>query len=133
MTGTKLIESAFKANQRNAAAANALCDIFLRKGQYKRVSPALSAYFIAISLGLTPFATVYRSQALKLAERTIQFADTVTLLNEGYIRAGRVCHSEGSYEDATKHFKVAASGMPKNVLAAIGLAQMQMRNGTLIL
>jgi hypothetical protein len=37
MVGSKLIEKAFNSNQRNASAANALCDIFLRKGQYKRV------------------------------------------------------------------------------------------------
>ena len=37
MAGSKLIERAFNGNQRNASAANALCDIFLRKGQYKRV------------------------------------------------------------------------------------------------
>jgi hypothetical protein len=38
MAGSKLIERAFNSNQRNASAANALCDIFLRKSQYKRVS-----------------------------------------------------------------------------------------------
>lgn len=100
--GSKLIERAFNANQRNAAAANALCDIFLRKGQHKR--------------------------ALKLAERTIQFADTVTVLTDGYIRAGRVCHAEGSIADATRHYTAATNGQPKNVIAAVGLAQMQMRN-----
>ncbi|KAI0065995.1 TPR-like protein [Artomyces pyxidatus] len=102
MVGTRLIERAFKGNQRNAAAANALCDLLLRKGQHKR--------------------------ALKLAERTIQFADTVTILTDGYIRAGRVCHAEGSYADATSHFRDAADGQTKNVLAALGLAQMQLRN-----
>lgn len=35
--GTRLIEKAFNANQRNSAAANALCELFLRKGQHKRV------------------------------------------------------------------------------------------------
>ena len=69
------------------------------------------------------------SQALKLAERTIQFADTLAVLTDGYIRAGRVCHAEGSYSDALKHYKQAAEGQPKNVLAAIGFAQMQLRNG----
>jgi hypothetical protein len=37
MVGSKLIERAFNSNQRNASAANALCDIFLRKGQHRRV------------------------------------------------------------------------------------------------
>ncbi len=36
--GAKHIEKAFNLNQRNAAAANALCDFFLRKGDHKRVS-----------------------------------------------------------------------------------------------
>ena len=36
--GTRLIEKAFNANQKNSAAANALCELFLRKGQNKRVS-----------------------------------------------------------------------------------------------
>ena len=68
-------------------------------------------------------------QALKLAERTIQFADTMAVLTDGYIRAGRVCHAEGSYGDALKHYKQAAEGQSKNVLVAIGFAQMQLRNG----
>ena len=70
-------------------------------------------------------------QALKLAERTVQFADTMAVLTDGYIRAGRVCHAEGSYGDALKHYKQAAEGQSKNVLAAIGFAQMQLRNGGL--
>jgi RNA polymerase-associated protein CTR9 len=68
-------------------------------------------------------------QALKLAERTIQFADTMAVLTDGYIRAGRVCHAEGSFGDALKHYKQAAEGQSNNVLAAIGFAQMQLRNG----
>lgn len=35
--GTKLIEKAFNTNQRSASAANALCELFLRKGNHKRV------------------------------------------------------------------------------------------------
>jgi RNA polymerase-associated protein CTR9 len=37
MAGTKLIEKAFHANNRSAAAANALCELFLRKGNHSRV------------------------------------------------------------------------------------------------
>jgi RNA polymerase-associated protein CTR9 len=70
-------------------------------------------------------------QALKLAERTIQFADTMAVLTEGHIHAGRVCHAEGSYSDALKHYKQATEGQSKNVPAAIGFAQMQLRNGRL--
>ncbi len=66
---------------------------------------------------------------MKLAERTIQFADTITVLTEGYVRAGRAAHAEGSTMLATKHYSAAIEGHPKHVLAAIGLAQMQMQNG----
>ncbi|KAG1725277.1 uncharacterized protein EDB91DRAFT_1169030 [Suillus paluster] len=83
LAGTKFIEKAFNANQKSAAAANALCELFLRKGSYKR--------------------------ALKLAERTIQFADTLTLLTEGNLRAARVWPA-------------------KTYLGAIGMAQMQIQN-----
>jgi RNA polymerase-associated protein CTR9 len=37
-TGSKYLERAFNANQRNASAANALCEIFIQKGNNKRVS-----------------------------------------------------------------------------------------------
>jgi RNA polymerase-associated protein CTR9 len=40
MRGTKLIEKAFNKNQKSASAANALCELFLRKGNYTRVSTA---------------------------------------------------------------------------------------------
>ncbi|KAJ7467095.1 RNA polymerase II-associated protein [Mycena latifolia] len=100
--GTRMVERAFKANQKSAAAANALCELFLRKGTHDR--------------------------ALKLAERTIQFADTLTVLTEGYIRAGRVSHAEGSLPQATKYYSSATEGQPKHVIGAIGLAQMQMQN-----
>ncbi|KAF5351734.1 hypothetical protein D9756_007677 [Leucocoprinus leucothites] len=102
ISGTKLVETAFKANQKSAAATNALCEIFLRKGNLKR--------------------------ALKLAERTIQFADTLTILTEGHLRAGRVCHAEGSHIQAERFYSAAIDGQPKHVLGAIGLAQMQLQN-----
>lgn len=68
-------------------------------------------------------------QALKLAERTIQYADTLTVLTDGYIRAGRVFHAEGNIPEATKCYYKAKDGQPTNVLAAVGLAQMQLKNG----
>ncbi|KAI0645859.1 RNA polymerase II-associated protein [Trametes meyenii] len=102
LRGTRLIERAFNANQKNSAAANALCELFLQKGQTKR--------------------------ALKLAERTIQFADVKGILCDGYLRAGRVCHKEGSKRDAMSHFKKASEARKDSVLAIIGLAQLQMKN-----
>ncbi|KAF8895729.1 RNA polymerase II-associated protein [Gymnopilus junonius] len=100
--GTKLIEKAFHANNRSAAAANALFEFFLKKGNHSR--------------------------ALKLAERTIQLADTLTILTEGYLRAGRVSHVTGSLVQATKFYNAAVEGQPKNIVGAIGMAQMQMLN-----
>lgn len=74
-------------------------------------------------------------QALKLAERTIQFADTLTVLTEGYIRAGRATDGatdgEASIRQATTYYTTAIKGQPKHILGRIGLAQMQMKNGSL--
>ncbi|KAL1945926.1 hypothetical protein VTO73DRAFT_1928 [Trametes versicolor] len=102
LRGTRLIEKAFNANQKNSAAANALCELFLQKGQTKR--------------------------ALKLAERTIQFADVKGIVCDGYIRAGRICHKEASIRDAMTHFQKAKETKKDNVLATIGLAQLQVKN-----
>ena len=123
MTGTKLIETAFKANNRSAAAANALCELFLRKGDHSRVR--IFFFFLAFS----DSSIVFLHQALKLAERTIQFADTKTILTEGYLRAGRVSHARGSLSQATKFYFNAVKGQPKHVVGAIGVAQTQMLNG----
>jgi len=122
LTGTKLIETAFKANNRSAAAANALCELFLRKSDHSRVRAFLSLF-------LGPSLIVFLYQALKLAERTIQFADTKTILTEGYLRAGRVSHAGGSLAQATKFYFDAVKGQPKHVVGAIGMAQSQMLNG----
>lgn len=70
-------------------------------------------------------------QALKLAERTVQFADTLTLLTEGNLRAARALHAEGSTKEATKYYTIATEGHPKHILGAVGMAQMQMLNGKL--
>lgn len=43
LIGTKYIERAFNANQKSAAAANALCELFLRKNNLKRVRLYLKA------------------------------------------------------------------------------------------
>ncbi|THH04202.1 hypothetical protein EW145_g5695 [Phellinidium pouzarii] len=100
--GTKYCERAFNGNNRNAAAANALFEYFLRKGDKKR--------------------------ALKLAERTIQFAETLTLFSAGHIHAGHLAQMDDSVSDAMRHFNAALKSNPKNMLAAIGLAQAQLKN-----
>ncbi|EMD33781.1 hypothetical protein CERSUDRAFT_117863 [Gelatoporia subvermispora B] len=102
LLGTRFVERAFKANQTNAAAANVLCELTIQKGQYKR--------------------------AEKLAERVIQFADTKTLLSEGYIRAGRITQAEGIAQDAFKHYAKAKEGSQPNIVASVGIAQLQLKN-----
>lgn len=71
------------------------------------------------------------TQALKLAERTVQFADTLAVLTEGNLRAARALHAEGSINEATKYYTTATEGQPKHILGAIGMGQMQMLNGKL--
>lgn len=66
---------------------------------------------------------------MKLAERTIQFADTLTILTDGYIKAGRASHADGSILDATRHFTEATKAPVMNAMAAIGLAQIQLKAG----
>jgi RNA polymerase-associated protein CTR9 len=56
----------------------------------------------------------------------VPFADMMAILTDGYICAGHVCHAEGSYSDTLKHYKQATQGQSKNLLAAIGIAQMQL-------
>lgn len=75
------------------------------------------------------FGTEKFEQAMKLAERTIQFADTLTILTDGYIKAGRVSHAEGSTPDATRHFTEATKGPVVSAMAALGLAQIQLKAG----
>ncbi|KAF8513907.1 RNA polymerase II-associated protein [Hysterangium stoloniferum] len=97
-SGYKFVEKAFNTNKQSAAAANVLSALFLRKGNY--------------------------GTALKLAERTIQYADTLVILSDGYIRAALVSHAEGEMGEAMKHYMAAKDGMPSNILANVGLAQM---------
>jgi len=68
-------------------------------------------------------------QAMKLAERTIQFADTLTILTDGYIKAGRASHADGAVLEATRHFTEAMKTPVINPIAAIGLAQIQLKTG----
>lgn len=101
--GYKHVEKAFNTNKQCAAAANVLSALFLRKGNFPT--------------------------ALKLAERTIQYADTLVVLSDGHIRAALVSHAEGRMAEAMKHYSAAKEGMPNNILANVGVAQMYIHNG----
>lgn len=97
--GSKHIERAFHINQKNGATANCLSEYFIRRGEARK--------------------------ALKLAERSIQYADSITILSEGHLRAGRVAHLEGRYDDAITHY-TNAKNLP---LASIGIAQCHIKRG----
>lgn len=51
--GTKSINLAFKANQKNSAAANALCELLLRKGQSEKVSNGPDCFVSAMPSSLS--------------------------------------------------------------------------------
>ena len=68
-------------------------------------------------------------QALKLAERAIQHADTLAVLSDGYVRAARVSHAQGQYEEAKELYVHASDGSPGNIIATVGLAQIQLHSG----
>lgn len=101
-TGYKHVEIAFNTNKQCAAAASVLSALFLRKGNFQT--------------------------ALKLAERTIQYADTLVVLSDGHIRAALVSHAEGKMTEAMRHYSAAKEGMPNNILANVGMAQMHIHN-----
>lgn len=74
-------------------------------------------------------------QAWKLAERTIQCADVLTLVSAGHIHAGYLSQKEHSLPEALRHFTAAIKSNQnnqKNVLAALGLAQAQLESGMFI-
>jgi RNA polymerase-associated protein CTR9 len=106
--GTKIVERVFKKHNKNAAASNILSYIQLQRTSH---DPNL----------LVP--------SMKLAERTIQFADTLTILNEGHIRAARAAQAEGSYSQALSLYTSAASrSMVPHTLAVLGQAQIHIQN-----
>jgi len=111
--GSKHIERSFGTNQKNAANANCLSEYFIRRGEPRKVCLALWTCLACIE------KKIFFLKALKLAERAIQFADTLAVVNEGHLRAGRVAHLEGRYDDAITHYN-AAKNLP---LASIGIAQ----------
>jgi RNA polymerase-associated protein CTR9 len=68
-------------------------------------------------------------RALKLAERTIQYADTLSLLADGHLRAGRAAHLEGGRPDeAARHYELANKSIP-SVWASVGLAGAHIQKG----
>ncbi|KAF8334987.1 uncharacterized protein EI90DRAFT_3144919 [Cantharellus anzutake] len=105
-TGLTRIQTVFKLNKYNAAAANALSEFFLRKNDI--------------------------NTALRLAERTMQFADTLPLFTDGHLRTARVAHASGRFDDARRHYASAVEGAPKHLLANLGVAQMQIQNDEIL-
>lgn len=81
--GTKLIQGAWNTSgQKSAASANVLCDVILKRGEWRKVCGFILPNEACAQISF---------KALKLAERTIQYTDTLALLTDGWIKAGRVC------------------------------------------
>lgn len=53
----------------------------------------------------------------------------MSLLADGHVRAARVAHAEGKFDDARTHYIAAMDNAPRNLLANLGVAQMQVQNG----
>ncbi|KAG8952026.1 hypothetical protein FRC04_005359 [Tulasnella sp. 424] len=101
--GSKLLTSVFKAatlTSVGAAAASAVAEVLQRQGHSDR--------------------------SLKLAERAIQFSDTLAVLADGHIRAARACQDLGKTKIALRHYTYATESAPTKVLAWIGKAQMHL-------
>lgn len=67
--------------------------------------------------------------ALKLAERTIQFAETLALFSAGQIHAAYLAQLNNQTAEATRFYSAALKSNPKNPIASIGLAQQQYKTG----
>ncbi|KAG8995767.1 hypothetical protein FRB94_011657 [Tulasnella sp. JGI-2019a] len=101
--GSKMLSMVFKAEANSslgAAAASALAEVLDRQGLHER--------------------------SLKLAERAIQYADTLPVVSDAQVRAARSCHALGLHEQAMRHYTSAAEGAPTKALAWIGKAQMHL-------
>ncbi|KAH8823308.1 hypothetical protein DL96DRAFT_1502475 [Flagelloscypha sp. PMI_526] len=116
--GTKLVNAAFLASA-NAATSNLLCSSVIKSGQWRK--------------------------GVKLAERTIQCADNLPLLTEGWVKAGRVCYNWAKSLErsdpikasqimarAVKNFQQAVDGNKRSVIAHIGLAASQLSSGEML-
>lgn len=53
----------------------------------------------------------------------------MSLLADGHVRAARVAHADGQFDDARHHYVAAMDNAPRNLLAILGVAQMQVQNG----
>lgn len=54
------------------------------------------------------------------------------MLTDGYLRAARVSHAQGSLQLALKYYKSALDGQPKNIVGSVGQAQLQLKNGVFV-
>ncbi|KAG6370024.1 hypothetical protein JVT61DRAFT_12543 [Boletus reticuloceps] len=98
LVGTKYIEKAFNANQKSAAAANTLCELFLRKNNLKRECN-----------------TFEHVSELSDSHSGIETSGA----NDGNLRAARALHAEGSIKEATKYYTTTTEDQPKHILGAI--------------
>ncbi|KAL8290248.1 hypothetical protein RQP46_003187 [Phenoliferia psychrophenolica] len=94
--GMKHLTAAFKKDNSSSAAAGLLATHFLHLGNH--------------------------SNALKLAERAVQFADTRSLISEGHFGIARVLHAQKS-DKAPEQYIQARDAAPEQVLPNLAVAQ----------
>lgn len=66
---------------------------------------------------------------MKLAERTIQYAETKALLSEGHLLLARVKQAQGDDPGAMSEYSIVLSLMPEHPIALLALAQSLTRSG----
>lgn len=79
---------------------------------------ALAGYFLTTS---GKWDTV-----IKLAELTVQHADARAIISEGQLALARALHAQGHTDEATRHYSLAAEANPDQLVASLGVAQMNL-------
>ena len=59
----------------------------------------------------------------------MQLAETLTRLSAGHTHTGHLSQVEGTLTDALRRYNTTLKSNPKTLLAAMGLAQVQVKQG----
>ncbi|ORY91479.1 hypothetical protein BCR35DRAFT_323300 [Leucosporidium creatinivorum] len=73
------------------------------------------------------FLLTGKAGTIKLAERTIQFADTRVLLSEGHLAVARALHAQGE-EASINEYKLSTDANPDQLIAQLAMAQGWLKN-----
>ncbi|KAK7203647.1 hypothetical protein BZA70DRAFT_71265 [Myxozyma melibiosi] len=70
-------------------------------------------------------------KVIKLCEKVIDYAEVPAITSDAYFWMGRAYHDLGKYQEAMSSFQKARVAKPDNVLAKIGMGQIQIINNDL--